>query len=80
MDELEKDTIFELKKDLKKLLPNIRKKNGSLTYYDFESNGVDIYECIFKALIRFDKRLDKLEARLDAIDKAFEDSLARFPA
>jgi hypothetical protein len=79
MDELEKDTIFELKKDLKKLLPNIRKKNGTLIYYDFD-NGVDIYECIFKALIRFDKRLDKLEARLDAIDKAFEDSLARFPA
>lgn len=76
MDELENDTIFELKKDLKKLFTSVRKKNGSLTYYEPESN-VDIYQYIFKALIRLDKRLDELEARLNAIDKAFEDSFER---
>jgi hypothetical protein len=78
MDELENHTLFELKKDLKKLLPSVRKKNGLLTYY--ESNGSDIYEYILKSLIQLDKRLDKIEARFDEIDKAFQDSLERFPS
>jgi len=67
--------------DVKKEVKNLRNKVKNFdNYLDFNTVSYnDLVPFVFNLAKKFDKRLDAIEARLDAIDKAFQDSLARFP-
>lgn len=68
--------------DVKKEVKNLRNKVKNFdNYLDFNTVSYnDLVPFIFNLAKKLDKRLDDIEARLDAIDKAFQDSLTRFPA
>lgn len=69
---------IDVKAELKELRQKVRKIDRVV---DFNSiSYTEFVPFVFNVIKKFDKRLDEIEARLDAIDKAFQDSLARFPA
>lgn len=69
---------IDVKAELKELRQKVRKIDKVV---DFNSiSYTEFVPFVFNLAKKFDKRLDHIEARLDAIDKAFQDSLARFPA
>lgn len=72
------DVDIDVKKELNELRQKVRKLDRVV---DFNSiSYTEFVPFVFNLAKKFDKRLDDIEARLDAIDKAFQDSLARFPA
>jgi tetrahydromethanopterin S-methyltransferase subunit G len=69
---------IDVKAELNELKQKVRKIDKVV---DFNSiSYTEFVPFVFKLAKKFDKRLDEIEARLDAIDKAFQDSLERFPA
>lgn len=72
------DVDIDVKAELNELRQKVRKLDRVV---DFNSiSYTEFVPFVFNLAKKFDKRLDNIEARLDAIDKAFQDSLARFPA
>ena len=72
------DIDIDVKAELKELRQKVRKIDRVV---DFNSiSYTEFVPFVLNLAKKFDKRLDDIEARLDAIDKAFQDSLERFPA
>ena len=74
MDEIDTD----IKSELKDLRGKVKQLDKVQDYNTISYS--ELIRFVFTLAKKFDKRLDELEARLDAIDKAFQDSLERFPA
>lgn len=72
------DINIDVKKEVKNLRNKVKKFDNYLDFNTVSYN--DLVPFIFNLAKKLDKRLDDIEARLDAIDKAFQDSLTRFPA
>jgi hypothetical protein len=71
------DDNIDTKEELRELRKKLKKFD---TLYDY--NTISYQEFIvfvFNTARKFDKRLDKIEARLDAIDLAFENALNSLP-
>jgi tetrahydromethanopterin S-methyltransferase subunit G len=72
------DIDIDVKKELNELRQKVRKIDRVV---DFNSiSYTEFVPFVFNLAKKFDKRLDEIEAKLEAIDKAFQDSLERFPA
>ena len=69
---------IDIKKELKELRQKVRQLD---TVFDYNTiTHSELVPFLLKIIRKFDRRLDAVEARLDAIDTAFQESLARFPA
>lgn len=68
--------------DIKNELKELRKKVKQLdTVFDYNNISYgEFIQFVFGLAKKFDSRLDIIEARLEEIDRAFQESLDRFPA
>ncbi len=66
-----------LKKELKELRQKVRQLDNVFDYNTI--SYTEFVPFVLKMAKKFDKRLDDVEARLDVIDKVFQEILARFP-
>ena len=62
------DTDINVKKELKELRQKVRQLDIVFDYNTISSS--ELVPFLLKIIKKFDKRLDDIEARLDAIDKA----------
>lgn len=74
MDEID----IDIKTELKELRGKVKQFDKLQDFNTISYN--ELIRFVFTLAKKFDKRLDEIEARFDAIDKAFQDSLERFPA
>lgn len=71
------DIDIDVKNELKALRGKVRKLDTVMDYNTISYS--EFIQFVFNLAKKFDKRLDDLEAKLDAIEKAFQESLERFP-
>ncbi len=70
------DLNIDVKQELKDLRAKVRQLDRVFDYNTISYS--EFVPFVFKTIKKFDSRLDNLEAKLEAVEKAIVDSLARF--